>query len=546
MNLFLNRSCSVRRQNESWAVWYLAVIGVFVILLLKCSGLDITYDADAHFLYNRCYQMWDCIRHGYWPFLYYNDLGGIGYGSPIFYGQLTLLPFVPFLFDKTVFMYAYFIVSGLVNFFGFRFLCKRFSSYATLSSCVFMFGLVNVFMWRGSMHAGVLAVGISWFFFGACVDFFRDGGHLALVTLLYFLIWQTNFNFVVLSLVGCFVIFVCYFDIRRCVDYLVLFLSCLSVLLFDILNILVHADVLRDVDVNLLFGDLCYELSAVTSKTPVGGFLYRSLFGSADMCSGAVQFAILFLFVYFLQRGFGSQSMRFKGYAYFFLACFVGVYIVGMWTIWPSLYENLPLFFQFPMRPLIFLWGALVIVLSRVIYTKRFVIVTLAICLVDIFVCQPLATAVPEAWVEPPYIAMQMINGEFASNAFVMDYVVYEEYSSSVVSESGVSYGYVNEYNGLSVDCSANQGVDVLTLPKLYYRWYRAYGDGGLEFAVKPGYSNYCLVDIGDYFGTLRLVYEVPAYMLILFALQVCCVCVLCCLCIKSASWKKFLLLVKK
>lgn len=136
----------MKPQKETNGAVAIAVVALFVIYAIWTFGYNMESDTDALFLYNRCYQMFDCFRHGLWPFLYYNDVGGIGYGSPIFYGQLTLLPFGVFLFDKLLFIKMYVLAVLLLNFFGFKFLSKRFTSYSTLSASLYILSIPYIYI----------------------------------------------------------------------------------------------------------------------------------------------------------------------------------------------------------------------------------------------------------------------------------------------------------------------------------------------------------------------------------------------------------------
>lgn len=106
----------VREQKETKFVWAVAIVVMFIIVALRCFDSKLMTEPDATFLYNRCLQMWDCVKNGYFPFLYYNDVGGIGYASPIFYGQLTLVPFIPLLGSISSFIKGYFLVCVVLNF----------------------------------------------------------------------------------------------------------------------------------------------------------------------------------------------------------------------------------------------------------------------------------------------------------------------------------------------------------------------------------------------------------------------------------------------
>ena len=514
----------VRKQNETNFVWFVAIAAMFVIVALRCFDSKLMTEPDATFLYNRAFQMWDCLRHGFWPFLYYNDVGGIGYASPIFYGQLTLLPFIPLLGSISSFIRGYFLVCVVLNFFGFRFLCKRFSSYATLSACFYVLGVPFVTLCGSGMYAFVLGLGFSWFFFGYCVDYFRDNRNLFPLVLFYFLIWQSNFNAVALATLVCFCLFCCYFRLSHWRAYVRLFLCVLLLVSYDIVNMLVHLDALRLSDFSLGFlGDMSKE-RIVMSTSPFGGFLYRSIQYvryNGDLCCGFMSFGFFCAFThYWVFYGRDkSMVMRVRAVAVWMISI-VG-YLAGIHTVWGHVFKATHAFFQFPIRYFILCYGFIVVVLAKVIKNTKFAHIVLILALLDIFITNPLSVGVSSG--EMDFVFQRIVYAEYAGSNFVRGIETYDIYSSAVVSSSGREYSYVNDYNGLTVDCFGNVGDEVLTLPKLYYRGYKATGSGDETFVVRSGYSNYCEVDIGDYQGSLILRYETPKIVLAFFWLQVAC-----------------------
>lgn len=65
----------MRRQDESDNVTALAIVLLLVIFMLRCGDAGIVHDDDGLFLYNRCYQVIDCLRNGEYPFIFYQDGG---------------------------------------------------------------------------------------------------------------------------------------------------------------------------------------------------------------------------------------------------------------------------------------------------------------------------------------------------------------------------------------------------------------------------------------------------------------------------------------
>lgn len=515
----------MREQRESRVVWVLASIAMVVIFSLLCFNDKLAQVGDSVFLYNRCYQIRDCLLNGHYPFLYYEDLGGIGYGSPIFYGQLNLFPFIPFLDDISIFLKMYFLSCLLLNFFGFRCFLKRVSSYATLTSCFYIVSMPFLRLLGGNIPANALAVGFSWFFFAFCVDYFRDGKSFSLLILSYFMIWQSNFNSTVLATLVCFGIFLFYVSVSRWKDYVRLLAVVLLVISYNLVNMAIHIDAINVTDPESMLSVLHTEGDArLLSIHPLGGFLFRINIEWVDCCCGFMTFGMFAVCAYFVRRYIRGESRRFKvGASVIGVVSVVG-YIVGMCAIWPDFYKATNVFFQFPIRYYVFFFGFVLAVVSRVVKPHWAVYLVIALCVVDISAVNPFQSK-PSSNTE--YVGLQLGNGEYASSSFIMDSGVYKAYKDSVHSESGADYSFSRSYNSVVVDCSSNPGVDTLTLPKLYYNGYRAVGSDGESFEVKSGYSNYCEVAIGNFEGILTLSYHVPVVVLVFFFVQVVCVLVL-------------------
>lgn len=91
-------------------IGYVVIIAAYFITLFLMRG-NMMSNSDVTFFVNRANQMLNCIKDGQVPFFYYNDFGGVGYGSSFFYGQLTLYPFLPLLLiSKLAFIYGYITV----------------------------------------------------------------------------------------------------------------------------------------------------------------------------------------------------------------------------------------------------------------------------------------------------------------------------------------------------------------------------------------------------------------------------------------------------
>lgn len=506
-------------QKDSKAIRIITALGLFAVFCLLCFNDNLSKVGDSIFLYNRCLQMRECLRHGYYPFFYYEDLGGIGYGTPIFYGQLTLFPFIPFVDDISSFLHVYFLACLLLNFFGFRCFVKRFSPNATLMSCFYIFSMPFISLYGWNLPANVMAAGFSWFFFAYCVDFFRDRRGFAYLILAYFMIWQSNFNATVLATLVCFCIFCFYFKRERLLDYVRLFIAVLLLVSFNLVNMYIHRDAIALMTPEDMLKIVDSDADArVMSIHPLGGYVFRLFCFSVDRHCGFTTFIAFGVFAYYMVRYFGSQTKRYKIASIAVLTVSVVGYVIGISSIWPTVYKATNLFFQFPLRYWIILYGMILTVLSRVVKQNRIVCLVAVFVILDILFVNPLRTNPSTGRY---YIAWQLSNGEYASSSFVKDWDTYVQYSENVNSESGAVYEFTRDFNIVEVDCSVNPGGDVVTLPKLYYNGYEAVGDNGEVFSVESGYSNYCKVDLGDYTGTLHLSYCVPKITIAFCCLQI-------------------------
>lgn len=526
-------------QKENKIVTCIAIFGLLIVYMLLCFDDNLSKVGDQMFLYNRAVQIKDCIVNGVWPFLYYEDIGGIGYGTPIFYGHLTLFPFIFFIDDIAVFVKLYYLACLLLNFFGFRCFIKRISENATLTACFYIFSMAFLSIYYGNLPANVMAVGWSWFFFAACIDYFRDSHGFAFFILTYFMIWQSNFNATVIATLVCFGIFCVYFRRKQTLGYVRLAIATALTMGFNIVNMFVHRDAIALQDAESMLLVLNPESDArVTSLWPLGGYIARLSSDLLDGSSGFMTVALFLLFVYSIVRGVRYESRRFKVCSSVIGVVTVIGYIVGTYSIWSTVYKATQLFFQFPIRYYVVLFGFVLAIFSRVLKPNWVVYVVCIWCVFDIFIVNPFHFKATEF---NYYVSAQIANGEYASSDFIMNYDIYLDYKDNVHSVSGVEYQYTHEYNLITIDCSSNVDGDTLTLPKLYYYGYQAVGSNGEKFNVSSGYSNYCQVDIGSYTGLLTLRYEVPPVVLFLFWIQVFCVSRLLYLVLKSINWKKFL-----
>jgi hypothetical protein len=148
------------------------VICIMVGVVISCSSI-LERNADMQFLYNRAYQMYDCIRNGKIPFYYYNDNIGTGYGSSFFYGQLTLYPFLIFIpLGFKFFIRIYGISVVILTYFGARAISKRLAKNYELSAILYTASACSLYIIDFiNLYSNAMGIAISLFFLASCVDF---------------------------------------------------------------------------------------------------------------------------------------------------------------------------------------------------------------------------------------------------------------------------------------------------------------------------------------------------------------------------------------
>lgn len=484
-------------------------LGIFFIVLLFCCFENIENYADNVFLYNRLVQIKDCFVDGNFPFFYYNDLNGAGQGTPFYYGQVTLFPFIFFVGNQSAFIRCYFVITVLLNYFGFICFAKRYTSYAVLLADIYVCSCGFVLSEAICLLAFSMALGLSWFFFAFCVSFFRDHKSCLPCAVLFWLIFETNTNATLLSFIGCVCLFIYYFKREDLKNYIRFCLLCCLLCLYNISNILYHSDTIN----SAMYSYNSFEGGSFSTNMLLSLFPFHGLFMEASVSQPDQYFSLMIfpLAIY----GFIVLRKHWSKRICAVLCLFVLFWFVGISYIWSYVNSIVSIPYQFPLRHAVYILGFLIVILFRYAKPKKLLYCFLTLSLLDFVIMNPFQYTIDEF----PYVYEQSGRTEYLSDKFCCSLEEFLDYSSSIKSEQGYSYSYSQNEKYFIVDCSSNLGGDTILLPKIWYNGYIVQAEG-VDLSIVSGYSNFCEVALGNYTGELIVYYSHPIWLLVLFVLQ--------------------------
>lgn len=518
-----------RRIDSLRGVDYAVVLVIVLqVVFLFVGSSTVTINPDLRFMHNRALQMYDCLSDGNIPYFYYNDFGGVGYGSAFFYGHLTLYPFLYFAhLGIGIFLKVYTTVSLVVVYLGARCFCRRFTTNYKFIALMFM---VSSFMVQRVQTSGTpashLALGISLFFLSYCIGFFRDKESWLKATILFFILLNTHLLTSVLSFIFCVCIMVYYFDKSRLKEYCIFAIGTGVVCSYNLANMLYHYGVVTNTDgINAVM--LEYAKSGASSiimnymgKVPFFGcvaFLLLSLVGFEVGVGGFMLVnEIVFISLVFLLIRHRKRMSR-KNWVLIGLAI-LGV-VISERGIWIALNEswNNPL--QFPVRFTPYIILVVMILAYRYLDSRRLKVFLFCFCLTDLVLVSFMTSDDIGDTAQYTDLFCQVENGEYLDESFVWETDTFDYYSSHVVDENGKEYGYEKSDKGgilIQLDGVDMGGVQSLTIPKLYYKGYRCYNDGR-SLPLEMGYSQFIEVDMSSYeSGDILVVYEHPLPLVLL------------------------------
>lgn len=479
---------------------------VLLYTLLIIPRINLSSDSDAYFLLNRMNNIIDCFKDGIYPFLYYNDFEKVGYGSSIFYGQLTLFPFIPIaLQGGKQFILAYFMTSCFLNYFGACSLAKRFTKcYDVIGFLYLSSPLIFMLFICSELYSCYMGVGLGLFFLSSCIDIFRDSKHFYKAVLFFILMFNTHLITTLVCFVICVFICIYYFDKIKIKSYFKFFCLSVFISLYNIFNYLVHIDSLRGESSSFNFNDDNHDIFVLNNFPFLDLIFCKSIKNSIFI--GMLVF-ICWLFIFFKYKL--SKKERFIHVISLFAV------IIGTNFCWSFLCSYIWIPIQFPVRYLPFVLVIILILTFRRVSNKMIRYIVVLFSLISVL-CTSLTLVKPSDCSNSTFTSFSYIgNGEYLSKNFIFDYDTFKKYSTTVIGDDGNTYNYKLDKNRLVVDLYNNISKTI-TVPKLYYNGYVAEDYSGNRLKCTEGYSMFTEIDVDSFNGELQVYYKQPIYLVIL------------------------------
>ena len=524
--------------------------GIFIVMFLSCvvivASNDRTLVPDIRYLYNRAEQMLECLQDGRIPFFYYNDFGGVGYGSSFFYGQLTLYPFLIFVkMGIAQFLNAYTVVTIALTYTGACFLGKRFTKNYKFVALLYMCSCWSVqSFFSFATLSNMLATAISFYFIGFCIDFFRDRKSFIPASIMFYLIINTHLVTAVISFLICVMLFVMYFDKSRFKDYVKFALFTTFICSYFLIDVLYHSGVVNNTEfINnrmLKYVEAGNDnvICNYQSKFPFTGVIFNIIlakFGLAGIDGyHLINLSIVVLLIVWGRHKFSKREISCLIIS--LLATLVSIRY--FWILVNKVWLN-PI--QFPCRFTAYIVLCILLVCLRnvelsKIKSRVFILCCLPELLLIPFVTEPTDRALLEY--DNPY-SHQVINGEYLDKSFSWDLDDFEYKKNHVTDQYGNEYDFGIFTDKVVVSVNAKQSGDLqLTFPKLYYKGYVLYKVTEPEtfaeidedefyeksyksfitdtYDVEMGDSQFIKANIGNSRGTFILMYKHPLWLILL------------------------------
>lgn len=525
-------------------------VGIIIVMFLSCivivANNDRTLVPDIRYLYNRAEQMLNCIKDGNIPFFYYNDFGGVGYGSSFFYGQLTLYPFL-FFVNKgiDVFVNSYTVVIIALTYTGACFLGKRFTKNYKFIALLYMCSCWSVqSFFSFATLSNILATAISFYFIGFCIDFFRDKKSFIPASILFFVVVNTHLITAVISFIICVILFIMYFDKLRLKDYIKFALFTTFICSYFLINAVYHSGVVNNIEfinkrmLKYVEAGNYNVICNYQSKLPFTGVILNSILAKFKF-SSIDGYHLINLGVSILLIVWGRHKFSKREVACLIISLLATlVSIRYFWVLINKVWLN-PI--QFPCRFTSYIVLCILLVCLRNVELSKFKSRIFILCclpelLLISFVTEPVDRALLEY--DNPY-SHQIINGEYLDKSFSWDLNDFEYKKNHVTDQDGNEYDFSVFPNKVVVSVHSSKDKDIqLTLPKLYYRGYTfskvevpeaftAMNEKEFyshtytpyitdTYNVEMGDSQFIKVDIGTSRGTFVLTYEHPIWLILL------------------------------
>lgn len=519
-------------------------VGIFIVMFLSCIVIVCNSDrlqlADIQFFYNRAVQMLNCIKDGNIPFFYYNDFGGVGYGSSFFYGQLTIYPFL-FFANKgiDVFVNAYTIVMIALTYTGACFLGKRFTNNYKFIALLFMCSCyITQTMYSFAMLPNIMAIALSFYFIGFCIDFFRDKKSFVPASILFYLVINTHLVTAVISFIICVILFIMYFDKSRFKDYVKFALFTTFICSYFLVNAFYHSDIITStskINEQMLDHKIGTACCTYENWLPFTGILFNCIINMLGFTNlggyRLLNLVVTILLLYWGRHKFTKREV-------FVLIVDIVATIISIDWIWGLINKVWLIPIQFPCRFAPYIVLSIIVIFLRnkdlsILKRRIFILCCLPELLLMPFV------VLPDTNVASTDYSYQVINGEYLDKSFSWDLNDFEYKKNHVIDQDGNEYNFSVFPNKVVVSVYDSEDKDIqLTLPKLYYKGYTFSGVKVLEtfatmnekefynyayksyitdtYKVEMGDSQFIKVDIGKSRGTFVLTYEHPVWLILL------------------------------
>lgn len=527
-----------KKLTDKVGLWELAFIYLLLglVFLYKCTGYNRYELFDYIYLYNRLEQLRTCLKDGVFPFFYYADALGAGQGTPFFYGQLTLLPFI-FIKDYVDFTLVYTLCAFSALYFGLRSFYKRFSlkyRELTIITIYSSYGLYTFFR-LNHMSCNTFALGLSFFFCAFCVDFFRDNKKCYKAVLMFFLILNTHLITTLVSFVACCFIFMYYFRLNRLKEYIKFALLCCVVGSYAICNYAYHSGVLSNERLNtinsLLWDKNTQYLGNNIFETVTVDFFLKVTDNEYFAFMGMSVFGAVLMYWIF-------SGMKHKGFLFLIMIAVLCSTRIG-WRF-THLFINTRI--QFPIRYFIFVVVGFFLVglkdlgdEEKGVFRFIFLVQLPEFLLCMVIAGSPYMKTNSYDSEEAELIARYVANGEYLSSSFDIDYFFANK--DRVVDEDGKTYDYDIDKNTLVVHDISNSSL--VQVPKLYYKGYVAISESGKLLDVSEGVGQLCLIDVLGYSGDVTVMYRHPVFLVVLYITVWCFIACITCFVIKDSVTKR-------
>lgn len=493
------------------------VIVLFIALYSLLSRISIDafgipeYGSDVAFLYNRVDQLRQIILDGnLLKGFFYNDFQGVGYGSSFFYGYLTLLPFTV-IKSYDVFCKVYFLVTFMLLYFGTKSLVKRFAKNYEFISFLFITSFQVLHIWLGTtLYCNFMGLAISFFFLAYVVDFVRDNKSCIPASICFWLLLNTHMISTLLAFISCIFILLYYFKKERLKDYIRFAVTTILFCSFYIANFLYH------MQGGVLNTDSGYS-AFLANKYANGMFGTSKLLGLEGSVLNIFlekRFLVLspLIWVPGIYLFIKKQQKTKKTYLVLAL-CLIGM-IFNIGAIWYPLYTKYAPVIQFPLRYMMYIVLVLLILWFRNIEINKklkYGIIIIS-CIYSVII--PWGLTAEDSQKERIY--WQISNGEYLHEDFIEGAVSFNDLRTHVYDNDKNTY-VSGEHKGvvtIFIDREVPEGK--ILVPKLWYKGYRAYTATGEELKCRMGYSQFVLVEVGDYQGEVTVLFKQEFWLLIL------------------------------